>query len=455
MNQGEKRAVFSLGSIFLLRMLGLFLLLPVLAIHVQQFEDATPFYVGLALGIYGLTQAIFQIPYGMASDRLGRKRVIAFGLLVFMLGSVIAALSDSLFWLIVGRALQGAGAISSAVLALTADLTREEQRTKSMAIIGVSIGFAFLLSLILAPVLQHMVGVNGIFWMIAILSVVAVIVLYLVVPTPARSLLHRDILPLPKQFASVLANKQLLRLNFGIFCLHLILTALFVVTPMILITQGGVGLADHWKLYLPVLLLSAVGMLPFIRLGSKPGYEIQVFRYAILLLLVGLSGLAIAIHNSLWFILAFLVIFFSGFNALESILPSLVSRVAPVSVKGTAMGLYNCCQFFGMFVGGVSAGWLYGQYGSSSVYVFCGGVAFIWLIMAITSGDIRLFSSKIISIADCPDSRRTQLVDRIGRLKGIKEMVVTAGEATAYLTVDPQVFDENELNSELEQFKRT
>ncbi len=439
----------SLGSIFLLRMFGLFLLLPVLAVHVHQFPEATPFHIGLALGIYGLTQALFQIPYGMASDRLGRKNVIAFGLLVFMAGSVVAAMSDSLWGLVMGRALQGAGAISSAVLALTADLTREQQRTKSMAIIGVSIGFAFLLSLIMAPILQSIIGVTGIFWMIAVLSLLAIAVLYKVVPTPDRMNLNRDILPAPAQFSAVFSNRQLWRLDIGIFSLHLILTALFVVTPIILIERLDIILSDHWKLYLPILLASAVGMLPFIRLGSRPGYEFRVFKMAILLLLVALSGLTVAVQNHYWFIIFFLMMFFSAFNALESMLPSLVSRIAPATIKGTALGVYNCFQFSGMFVGGAVAGILYGQFGVLSVYIFCGGVAFIWLLIALTTTQTRLFVNKIVSIADFSGSQHAQLIDRIKQLKGLEEIVVVAGETTVYLTVDPQTFDDNELEKML------
>ena len=449
MSRRERRSVASLGSIFLLRMFGLFLLLPVLAVHTQQYPNATPFYVGLALGIYGLTQALLQIPYGMASDRLGRKKVIAFGLLVFMIGSIVAALSDNLLELLIGRALQGAGAISSAALALTADLTREQQRTKSMAIIGISIGFAFLLSLIMAPILQAMIGVKGIFWMIAVLSVFAILILYKVVPNPTRASRHQDILPMPQKFAAVFANQQLLRLDIGIFSLHLILTALFVVTPMLLIERLGVNLSDHWKLYLPILFASAIGMLPFIRLGSKSGQEFRAFKMAILLLVVALSGLTVAVQGHNWFIFVFLVIFFSAFNALESMLPSLVSRIAPATMEGTAIGVYNCFQFFGMFVGGVVAGTLYGRFGALSVYIFCGGVAFLWFLVALTTDQTRLFINKIVSIADFSDSQRDQLIDRIKDLKGLEEIVVAVGETTAYLTVDPQTFDEAELEQML------
>jgi len=385
MNPTERRAVFSLASIFALRMFGLFLLLPILAIHAEKLDGATPFYVGVAMGIYGLTQALLQIPYGLASDRLGRKKIITLGLLVFMLGSVIAALSESLISLIVGRALQGAGAVSSAILALTADLTEEKQRTKSMAIIGISIGFTFLSSLVLAPALESAVGVSGIFWIISFFSFIGIVVLYGVVPNARVHETHLDILPVSSQLRGVLKNTRLLALDIGILCLHMVLTAVFVVLPMTLVSSTDYPLSQHWKLYGLVLLCSVPGMIPFVIFGARANTEQKWFRFAIALLSIGCAVLVFNLDNSLIHIAISLIIFFSAFNALEAMLPSLISRIAPRESKGTAMGVYNSCQFMGMFLGGVGAGWMYGEFGAASVLITCSVTILLWLGITVYS----------------------------------------------------------------------
>jgi len=389
MDRTERRAVFSLGSILALRMLGLFLLLPILAVHTEKLDGANPFYVGLAMGIYGLTQALLQIPYGLASDRFGRKRVIAIGLLIFMLGSVIAALSNDLTSLIAGRALQGAGAISSAILALTADLTREAQRTKAMAIIGVSIGLAFLSSLVLGPVLEIYVGVSGIFWIIAFFSLMGIIFLYGVVPNPQVHTAHLDIIPVLSQIVSVLKNTRLLVLDIGIFCLHMVLTAVFVVLPITLVSSMDYHVSDHWKLYGTVLLCSIPGMIPFVIFGSRVNKEQKWFKSAITLLFIGSVIFAFNLGNSLSYITISLIIFFSAFNALEAMLPSLISKIAPKESKGTAIGVYNSCQFIGMFIGGVGAGWIYGEFGAVSVLITCSVTILLWLGITVYSINAR------------------------------------------------------------------
>ena len=445
LNATERKAIVSLGGIFSLRMFGLFLLLPVLSLHAQQFADATPFYVGLVMGVYGFTQALFQIPYGLASDRFGRKRVIIVGLIVFMLGSIIAALSETLIMLIMGRALQGAGAVSSVILALTADLTREQQRTKSMAVIGMCIGFTFLVSIVIAPILESAIGVSGIFWMIAGLVLVAMMVLYWIVPNPTKVFQHRDILPMPNRLAAVFKMPQLVRLNIGIFCLHMVLTALFVVLPLYLVDEFNFDLSEHWKLYLLVLLCSVAGMVPFVLGGSREGREQVWFVRAILLLSVALGLFMLSDPGSLWTVGAILFVFFSAFNALEAMLPALISRVAPVTSKGSAIGIYNGFQFFGMFTGGICAGWLYGAFGVHSVFGFCGISVLLWLGIAATSGKMTLLSSKTISMARYSDSQRTRLIDKIGQLKGIEEIAMVDEETTACLTIDGDHFDQAEL----------
>ncbi len=265
----ERRAAVSLAGIFSLRMLGMFMILPVFALYTDKIAGATPTLIGLAIGAYGITQALLQIPFGLLSDRLGRKPVIAAGLVLFALGSVIAATSTSIYGIILGRVIQGAGAIPSVVMALAADLTREEQRTKAMAIIGISIGMSFSVALVAGPVLDHWVGISGIFWLTAVLACVGIAVLYLIVPQPAVSSVHRDAQPVPAQFLSVLRDRELLRLDFGILILHMILTASFTVLPLVLRDELGLASAHHWYIYLPALLLSIAAMVPFIIIAER------------------------------------------------------------------------------------------------------------------------------------------------------------------------------------------
>lgn len=395
MNAAEKKAVSALAGIFALRMFGLFMLLPVLAVYAARLPASTPLLVGLALGIYGLTQGLLQFAFGAASDRFGRKRVITAGLLVFAAGSVVAALADSIAGLIAGRAIQGAGAISAAVLALTADLTGEAQRTKAMAVIGVSIGAVFILSLMLAPPLQGAIGVTGIFYLGAGLAVVAVGVLWRVVPDPAAGAAAdtvSDPRPWAQRFGGILADRQLMRLNAGVFCLHLSLTAVFVVLPQMLQEKSGLPLAGHWKIYAPVLLLSVVGMLPLVYLGSHHRGIAAAFAGAVALLASATASMAWAVGAGagLPVLLAALWLFFTAFNALEALLPSLVSRIAPATGKGAAIGAYNTCQFLGMFAGGAVAGWLSGRFGAAGVYGACAAVTGLWLLGVAAAPKFRL-----------------------------------------------------------------
>ena len=384
----ERKAVAALAGIFALRMLGLFLLLPVLALYAAGLPAATPVLIGLALGIYGLTQGLFQIPFGMASDRFGRKRVIAAGLLVFILGSLVAALADSMTGLIIGRAIQGAGAVSAAILALTADLTDETRRTRAMAVIGVSIGAVFLLSLMLAPLLQSVIGVKGIFWLSAGLGLAALWVLWRVVPDPGAP--GPATLSSSGHFRGMLVDRQLLRLNFGVFCLHLMLTAMFVTLPALLQAKSGLALAAHWKLYAPVLLLSVAGMIPLVLLGSRERSLGWAFNGAVGLLVLAAALMAWAVGQGVDALLVALWLFFVAFNALEAMLPSLVSRIAPTASKGAALGVYNTFQFLGMFAGGLAAGWISGYFGAPGVYWFCAVAAGLWLVLAVTAPPFSL-----------------------------------------------------------------
>jgi len=379
MSRDEKRAGAALASIFGLRMLGLFLILPVFAVHAQSIPGGNDLtLVGIALGAYGLTQAMFQIPFGMASDAFGRKRVIIIGLLLFAVGSAVAATAPDIWWTIFGRVVQGAGAISAAVTALAADLTREQHRTKVMALIGSSIGLVFALSLVAAPALYAAIGMSGIFWLTAVLAVAAIgLVTHVVPPAPPLP-------PGPKPpFRDVLLDAQLLRLNFGIFTLHMVQMAMFVVIPGLLLRYGDLPLAAHWKIYLPVVLASFVLMVPAIIFAEKRNKVQPVFVFAIGLLLVTL--LVMWLHNTNFVVIAGgLLSFFVAFNILEAMLPSLISRIAPPRAKGAALGVYNTTQALGLFVGGALGGWLMKNFDAGAVFMFDAAMVALWLLAAAT-----------------------------------------------------------------------
>ena len=379
MTREEKRAGISLASIFALRMLGMFLILPVFAVHAQTLPGGTNLtLVGLALGAYGLTQAIFQIPFGMASDKFGRKRVIIVGLVLFAIGSVFAAMATDIYWTIFGRVLQGAGAISAAVTALAADLTREQHRTKVMAMIGSSIGLVFAFSLIAAPLLYAVIGMHGIFWMTGGLALAAIAVVIYIVPEPPP--VHAG---LRVPFREVLVNTQLLRLNLGIFILHMAQMMMFVVVPGLLISTGGLPLASHWQVYLPAVLISFVLMVPAIIYAEKRQKLRTVFVAGIVLLLLTLLMLGLQ-SNDFYVVAGGLLSFFVAFNLLEAMLPSLVSRVAPPQAKGAALGIYNTAQALGLFMGGALGGWIVKHYNAQSVFLFAAGITLIWLAAAAT-----------------------------------------------------------------------
>ncbi|MBK9244441.1 MAG: MFS transporter [Burkholderiales bacterium] len=378
MSAAEIRASTALAAIFALRMLGLFLILPVFAVHARGMpggDDAM--LVGIALGIYGLTQGVLQIPMGAASDRYGRKQVIVAGLSVFALGSIIAALAGDILWVIVGRALQGAGAISAAVTAFIADSTRDEHRTKAMALVGASIGLTFAVSLVAAPVLYAAIGLGGLFWMTALLALAGIaVVLWLVPPAPARTENGEA-----AHWKSVALDSQLLRLNAGIFTLHAVQMAMFVVVPVLLV-ELGLPLPQHWKIYLPAVLASFVLMMPPILMAERRG------RLRLLLLAAG--ALMVAVQLGLrWLapsvaMLAFwLLLFFVAFNILEASFPSLTSRLAPASSRGLALGIYNTTQSVGLAVGAAVGGWLAQHFGSGSVFLFAALAMAAWVPMAL------------------------------------------------------------------------
>lgn len=369
------RATVSLAGIFALRMLGLFMIMPVFSVYAKTIPGGdNVFLVGLALGAYGVTQSLLYIFYGWASDKLGRKPVIACGLLIFALGSFVAAMAHDMTWIIVGRVIQGMGAVSSAVIAFIADLTADEHRTKAMAMVGGSIGISFAVAIIGAPIVYQWVGMNGLFALVGVLSLLAVGVVLWIVPDAPKPVHVRA------PFAEVLHNVELLRLNFGVLVLHATQTALFLVVPRILVA-GGLPVASHWEVYLPVMGLSFVMMVPAIIAAEKRGKMKPVLCGAIALILIGQLLLGTAPHTILS-VAAILFVYFLGFNILEASQPSLVSKLAPGTRKGAAAGVYNTTQSIGLALGGVVGGWLMKSVGQNAVFFACSGLVLAWLIIA-------------------------------------------------------------------------
>jgi MFS family permease len=439
----ELRASMSLASIYGLRMLGMFLILPIFSIYAETLPGGqNHLLIGLALGAYGLTQAMFQLPFGMASDRYGRKRMIYLGLAIFAIGSFIAGFADDLYTIIFGRAIQGAGAVSAAVTALTADLTREEHRTKAMAIIGGTIGITFAMSLVLAPTLNQWIGVPGIFIMTGILAALAILVVKFVVPDPQASRFHSDTEAAPGRLREVLRDGQLLRLNYGIFALHAAQMAMFVVVPFALQQTSGMHVNEHWQVYLPVMVASFVLMLPALLYGEKQGKLKAVFVGAVGVMLLAQMLFAGAIHN-FWGIVMSLTAYFLAFNLLEASLPSIISRVAPAASKGTAIGVYNTSQSLGVFVGGAAGGYLSNYHGFSAVFIFCGALMAIWLFLAARMTPPPAIRNKMYRIADISQAKAQVLRNQLASLEGVREAVVLPEEGVAILKVDmKQPWDE-------------
>ncbi len=447
----EKRATASLASIYALRMLGLFMLLPVLSLFTEQMPGATPQLVGLTMGSYGLSQAILQIPFGLISDRLNRKTVIVGGLILFVIGSVAAALATDIYGVLLGRAIQGCGAVSAAVMALLADLTQEVHRTKAMAVIGGSIALSFGVAMTTGPIIAQYFGLGGIFWLIALLASLAIPMVLFVVPNPGRVKIHRDAEYIPTEVGSVIANKELLRLNYGIFALHLILMASFVVVPLRL-RDAGLDSGQHWLVYLPILVTSMAAIIPFIIVAEKKRRMKPVFLAAIGVIILANIGLLL-LNKQLAGLIACLWLFFGGFNLLEATLPSLISKTAPGDLKGTAMGIYSSAQFIGAFLGGASGGWLYGAYGPEAVFAFSAAVAASWLLVACFMRPPRYWANLLLSLQNIRPEQLEAFSAELLAEPGVEEVRLHPEENTAYLKVDSHSLDKAALNQLLNRWQ--
>ncbi|MES9832556.1 MAG: MFS transporter [Candidatus Thiodiazotropha sp. LLP2] len=444
LNATERRAAYSLSGLFSLRMLGLFLILPVFSLYAEGLPDVTPLLIGIAIGIYGLTQAVLQIPFGMLSDRIGRKPVLVGGLLIFALGSMVAASAESIYGIIIGRALQGSGAIAAVIMAMAADLSREQRRLRMMAIIGISIGFAFAVALILGPILNSWIGVPGIFWLTAVLALLGIGIVIFVVPTPKESHFHRDAEAVPAQFGKVLADPELLRLDIGILTLHMSLTAVFLAYPLSL-RDLGMESSAHWQVYLPVMLLSMAAMVPFVIIAESRRRMRPVFLGAIVAL--GLSALLLyGYSHQLVALVAALFIYFTAFNLLEATLPSLIAKAAPGERKGTAMGVYSSSQFIGAFLGGALGGWIHTHYGNEGVFLFCSGMILIWFLVARGMPDPSYLSNYMLPVGQLDESEVGKLADQLMAINGVDDAVIIAEDRVAYLKVDLKIVDQELLD---------
>lgn len=440
----ERRAVISLIGIYVLRMMGLFMVLPVFVLYADDYGGSTPMLIGLAIGAYGLTQALFQIPFGLLSDRFGRKPLIVLGLALFAAGSIIAALSTSIVGIIIGRVIQGAGAVASVILALAADLTREQERLKVMAMIGASIGVAFAVAIVISPPLTAALGgLSGLFWLTAVLALGSIAIVVFAVPTPPRGRVHRDTQAVPALIGQVMRDPRLLRMDLGVFTLHALLTSNYVALPLLLV-EAGVGPAVHGAVYLGVFAVSLGVAIPALVMAQR---RAAMVRVAVLSMAVMALGQVVFIAGGLnWVALTLgLVLFFAAFNALEALLPSLVSRIAPADGKGTALGLYSSAQFLGAFAGGVGGGVLYGAFGAPALFGFGLCLALIWVGLSAQLAEPKALANYVLRVGLLPPSEVEAVHRRLTAIAGVEDAVVAAEEGVAYLKVDRRSLDEGAL----------
>ncbi|MGM3224685.1 MFS transporter [Dickeya zeae] len=430
----EQRATWGLGLVFSLRMLGMFMVLPVLTTYGMALQGASESLIGIAIGIYGLMQAIFQIPFGLMSDRIGRKPLIVGGLLIFVLGSVIAALSHSIWGIILGRALQGSGAISAAVMALLSDLTREQNRTKAMAFIGVSFGITFAIAMVVGPIVTHALGLNALFWGIALLALLAIAITLAVIPSAPSHVLNRESAIVRGGVAKVLANPRLLKLNFSIMCLHILLMSSFVALPRVM-EQAGLAPQDHWKVYLTTMLISFAAVVPFVIYAEVKRRMKQVFIVCVMIIIAAELVLLQAGNHALWQLFIGIQLFFLGFNVMEALLPSLISKESPAGYKGTAMGVYSTTQFMGVAIGGSLGGALYDLHGASLVFSAGALLGVVWLLVSVTMQEPPYLSSLRITLPD-EALRDNKLSDKLQQHPGVADVVIVPDELSAYVKID-------------------
>ena len=435
----ELKAAASLALVFVFRMLGLFMVLPVLALFVDDLHGASPATIGLAIGAYGFSQALLQIPFGWLSDRYGRKPVIFFGLVIFLAGSLLAAQADSIWLIIAGRVLQGAGAIAGAVMALVADLTRDQHRTKAMAMIGMGIGAAFCLAMVAGPVISQWWGLQGLFLSNAAMAVAAMMVLWLLVPTPVVSRRDLNCSVNRRDLHRVLKDSQLSRHIAGIFCLHFVLMALFVFIPHQLESVANIAPANHGFFYLIVMVGAFITIIPLIIYSEKKRQLKSCYSLAVIALLLAFAAMNKGQTQPYWLI-AGLFMFFMGFNFLEAALPSLVSKLSPAGRRGTSMGIYSTFQFLGAALGGSLGGLAVQHWSVSGVLILCIIPTALWCWLSVTMQSPPYVSSMVMAL-NPSDEGASVVSDRLAVVSGVREVTVLASERTAYLKVDKHHLD--------------
>lgn len=446
-NAAERRAALGLSLVYVTRMMGLFLLLPVISVLGSDLSGATPILIGLAIGIYGLFQALLQIPFGFASDRFGRKPVIVAGILIFITGSIIAAFADTIWGIVVGRAMQGAGAISAVVMALAADLTRDSQRTKIMAVIGSSIGVSFILSIVLGPLMMTRFNLQQIFFCVAALGVLSLVTILFLVPVPGVSGKDRSVAVITSDLPAMFRNRELLKLDFSIFFLHLIITATFVSIPLRLI-EVGMNVDVHWKLYLIGALGSLLVLVPLVFLNERKLSTSTT-------MLICVVGLALAevllgfMNSEMFIVVTGLIAFFGFLSVLEAMLPSLVSRIAPASGRGTALGVYSTSQFIGAFFGGVIGGVMIEHTGMASTHFMLAAVCLLWIPVVSGIRETEKLGNRRFTIKSemlKSVSARKDMSESLLKVQGVKEVTLFPSESAAYLKVDRNLLDISKLD---------
>ena len=451
MKYSWSKTVFPIAAIFSFRMLGLFLLIPVFTIYATKLQGATSALIGIALGAYGLTQGIFQMPFGMLSDRFGRKPILTLGLILFACGSLIGAITDSIYGMILARILQGTGAIGSVLIALLADLTPDEQRTKAMAVIGMTIGTSFSLAMVISPALSNHFGLSGIFYLTTVLACLGLILVHIVIPNPTKERFHIDSEAKPQLFKPVISNRHLQRLNIGIFCQHFILTSTFYAIPLLLSHQMLQGhLKQQWHFYLPLMLFAFILMIPFIILAEKRKQMKIVFVSSVLV--IASSQLLLAFTCQDWYSLCILMFtYFVAFNILEATLPSLISKQANPTNKGTAMGIYSTSQFLGLFAGGSLAGILYQWHSNQGIFWGNTIIGILWFSIAwFMKPNVYLMTIILPYTAKFEDQN---IIPALLKIKGIVEVALAQEEEVLYLKIDKQLYQPGSAEQIITRFE--
>lgn len=446
MDRKERLSVQSIALIYAFRMLGLFMIYPTFAYYAQKLPDSTPMLIGLALGIYGLTQACLQIPFGTLSDRIGRKPILFTGLVLFAAGSLVAAFSHSMIGIIIGRAIQGGGAIGSTLTALVADSTKDENRLKAMSIVGMTIGLSFSIALVLGPLFNAWIGIPGIFGLTCGLAIIAMLILAFIVPTPKQIKHHRDSRISPKGLFKMLKHPALLRLDIGVFLLHATLTAAFLALPITLHKAAGLALDKEWIIYLPVMVISFFAMVPMIIIAEAKRRMKSMMILAVILIALS-QGLLWPLHDSAFLTAVMLFLYFTGFIFMEASLPSMVSKTAPLANKGAALGIFSTSQFLGIFFGGMIGGIIFHHFNVDGLFVFAMILALAWLVLLVWMPSVRHLSTKIFHLPEHHEG----LAALCEKTPGIDDFVIDKNEKTLYLKVDKQAFDEQHFTQQLTQ----